>query len=333
MKNKIYVVGLVSLSLTVLGGIFKIMHWPGAGILLILGYGSLSFIFFPLALRSSFLGDGKKKVGLYLAAFIALFADFLGALFKIMHWPGAGWMLIFGITFPVIVFLPVYIYFHVKEKEKSLVNFMYIMFLLVYLGVMSAFLAVRVQKEVLNDAIRVSYISDIEDYYAMKTKAFDELKSVSEIKSKASELVQFIDEIKIEMVQFPKEGDLAISESGKVNLWMIKGKDDFNIPEAVMIGDSEEQKTGKAFELKTKMEEYKKLLNTYSNGDKVLKKKIDEILEIKEYSLYGEKVPWESYHFKHKTIIHVLNTLEEMQNDVALAETEVLTYLIHKETR
>jgi hypothetical protein len=328
MKNKIYLIGLVSLSLTVLGGIFKIMHWPGAGWLMILGYASLCFLFFPLALRSSFIGDGKKRIGLYIAAFIALFADFLGALFKIMHWPGAGWMMVFGITFPVIVFLPVYIYFHVRDKEKSLVNFMYIMFLLVYLGVMSAFLAVRVQKEVLSDSVRVAYITNNDGYYSLKREMYAE-SSIAEIESKTLELVQYIDGLKIELAQLMNDDGTSLKEDGSVNLWLIKGKDNYSVPLSVMLEGSDEHHSGKAYELKIKIEDYKTLLKSYSDNDAALQKKIDDVLEIREYSFYDETVTWESYHFKYKTIVHVLGTLELIAEDVRQAELEVLNYLSH----
>ncbi len=327
MKNKIYIIGLVALSLTVLGGIFKIMHWPGAGWLLIFGNGSLSFLFFPLALRSSFLGAGKKRIGLYFAAFIALFADFIGALFKIMHWPGASWMLVFGITFPVIIFLPVYIYFHVKEKEKSLANFMYIMFLLVYLGVMSAFLAVRVQKEVLDDAVRVAYITSNKDYYDLKKISFKELTDFSDIEVNSSELRQYIEEIKNELVQIANDEEVESSVNTSINLWQVQEKDNFSISKSVMIGDSDEGMTGKAFELETKIQSYKDLLLSYSLEDEILKKRIEQLFEMKDYTIQGEEFCWASYHFEYQPLIFVLGTLNSIQDDVKLAETEVLSYL------
>ena len=37
MKQKIYITGLLTTALVFLGGIFKINHWPGAGIMLIVG--------------------------------------------------------------------------------------------------------------------------------------------------------------------------------------------------------------------------------------------------------------------------------------------------------
>ena len=37
MKQKIYLLGLISMLIIVSGTIFKINHWPGAGVLLTIG--------------------------------------------------------------------------------------------------------------------------------------------------------------------------------------------------------------------------------------------------------------------------------------------------------
>ena len=47
MKKLAYVSGALTSMMALLGILFKIQHWPGAGILLILGVGGLSLIFIP----------------------------------------------------------------------------------------------------------------------------------------------------------------------------------------------------------------------------------------------------------------------------------------------
>jgi len=47
MKKLVFISGGLSGSLTGLGILFKILHWPGAGILLLLGLGILSILFIP----------------------------------------------------------------------------------------------------------------------------------------------------------------------------------------------------------------------------------------------------------------------------------------------
>ena len=94
MKNKMYIVGLVSVMLIALGGIFKINHFPGANILLTFGIVALSFVFFPVAFISTYRQNESKNGLIYLTAALMGIILFTGALFKIMHWPGASILLI-----------------------------------------------------------------------------------------------------------------------------------------------------------------------------------------------------------------------------------------------
>ncbi len=47
MKTFAYITGSTSASLTVLGLLFKIQHWPGASIMLVLGMGLFALLFSP----------------------------------------------------------------------------------------------------------------------------------------------------------------------------------------------------------------------------------------------------------------------------------------------
>jgi hypothetical protein len=47
MKQLAFISGALSISLLGLGILFKIMHWPGADALLVLGFGLFSILFVP----------------------------------------------------------------------------------------------------------------------------------------------------------------------------------------------------------------------------------------------------------------------------------------------
>jgi hypothetical protein len=51
MKAVTFVSGAMSGSLTTLGVLFKIMHWPGAGAMVVLGLTLLSLVFIPTLAR------------------------------------------------------------------------------------------------------------------------------------------------------------------------------------------------------------------------------------------------------------------------------------------
>jgi len=47
MKKLAYFSGALTSMMAILGMLFKIMHWPGASILLVLGYAGFAVIFIP----------------------------------------------------------------------------------------------------------------------------------------------------------------------------------------------------------------------------------------------------------------------------------------------
>ncbi|MCD6565304.1 MAG: hypothetical protein J7K53_05115 [Bacteroidales bacterium] len=58
MKKLVFITGALSFSLTTIGMLFKIMHWPVAGILLAVGIGLFALIFVPCI--SKYLYDKEK---------------------------------------------------------------------------------------------------------------------------------------------------------------------------------------------------------------------------------------------------------------------------------
>jgi hypothetical protein len=77
------------------GSLFKIMHWPGSGILLT----AALFLFFPIAiLIAVFKGFGasQNKIARILAG-LGGYTLSMAILFKIMHWPNASIILTVGL--------------------------------------------------------------------------------------------------------------------------------------------------------------------------------------------------------------------------------------------
>jgi hypothetical protein len=80
----------------------------------------------------------------------------MSMLFKIQHWPGAGYLLIAAIPFPYVVFLPVYLIVTGRNKNHNIYNTVAILFLLAVVSALSALLAVGVSKEKLTDSLLFS---------------------------------------------------------------------------------------------------------------------------------------------------------------------------------
>jgi len=91
MKNVMKISGVTGTIMFGLASMFKIQHWPGAGILLTLGALILAFVFLPSALSVLWKEThNRKRLFLVISAFLAGMLYIFGILFKIQHWPMAG---------------------------------------------------------------------------------------------------------------------------------------------------------------------------------------------------------------------------------------------------
>jgi hypothetical protein len=316
MKDRTYLLGIVSVVVTTLGGMFKLLHLPGASILLTLGIISLCYIFFPLAFVSAYRNGGNKNVWVYISAFVTGLAIFTGALFKIQHWPGASWFLILGTLCPVVLFLPVYIYHHIREKEESIKNFMYIMFLMVFLSGMSSLLSVNVSKAILDDASAIASLNDLSGYFQLKsltqkTPATTDPKLIAD---ETDKLIDYIEGLKVELLlRESEENSIAIIDKGLINTWNIRNKDKIERVNRVMLGE------GKATQLKNKLEAYSNyLLSVSGDADQAV------LIDVRSSVANGREVSWEKSTFENLFLVFTINKLTEIENNVRLAEMDIL---------
>lgn len=144
MKQKIYLFGIITALVIFTGTIFKMNHYPGAGILLTIGLITLVLLFLPVALVNNYKGEGSAdKLPLYIVTWLTCFLIFTAMLFKIQHWPLAGVLLTIAIPFPYIVFLPVFLIITSRNKNFNIYNTISVLFLLALNSVITAFLAIR----------------------------------------------------------------------------------------------------------------------------------------------------------------------------------------------
>ena len=158
MKQKIYILGVVTVLIVFIGAIFKVNHWPGAGVMLTLGLISMVFIFLPAALVSHYKSEeSNKNLLLYVVTYLTCLVIFISMLFKIQHWPFAGVMLTIALPFPYVVFLPVFLIVTAKNKNFNIYNTVFVLLLLALNSVFSALLALNVTKYRIDDSYNLSH--------------------------------------------------------------------------------------------------------------------------------------------------------------------------------
>ena len=128
MKTTMKISGIAGTVLLGFAALFKIMHWPGAGIMLMLGGFILAFVFMPSALTVLWKEThNTRRLFLYVTAFIAGMLFITGVVFKMQHWPGAGILLSLAVLSGLFFFLPALLAGKLIDQENRSKKIVYIL--------------------------------------------------------------------------------------------------------------------------------------------------------------------------------------------------------------
>ena len=110
----------------ILGTLFKVQHWPGAGIIITLAI-LFGILFFVPALLVSKIRDLEKKSmkPVYIFGSIGMICYAGGMLCKIQHWPLAGTLMVSGMIILCIITFPWYTWLTWKEENHISPKFLY----------------------------------------------------------------------------------------------------------------------------------------------------------------------------------------------------------------
>jgi len=120
MKRILKISGIISIILILLSFTFKLLHWPGAGIMAVIGLVFFSLVFIPLNIVLRFVNDKEKSNRLIMTiGMLTASVATLGVLFKIRHLPLANIFLMSSLLVFVIIFIPVYFIVNYKNPETK----------------------------------------------------------------------------------------------------------------------------------------------------------------------------------------------------------------------
>lgn len=232
---------------------------------------------------------------------------------------------------------------HGKETPRQkMIGMMYL--------VLMAMLALNVSKEVLDafevlDTGLVSTLNTLEETNGKYISEFAKQAEINPVKvgpwqekalavqAKATEIVEFIQKKKIEMVIEADGEDAPAIQGEEIELGLIKAKDDVEAPAVIMYGDMNDR-GGK--ELRLKLEDFRSFLTdeivTSQQAD-IIRRSIESSLNTdrKESEIAKmEGNTWESDHFLDSPLSGVLTILSGIQISVKNAESAALKYLYNQ---
>lgn len=311
MKKIVFISGIVSIQLMLLGSVCKVMHWPGGNLLLIASIIIFAFFALPVSLYLLLKSANQKLYrGVYIVTYFVFGLTMVSALFKIMHWPGSELLLLISLPTPFVVFLPVYLLALRKDKNVKVSNIMGIMFGLVFFAVFSVLLSLSASKNSI-DQLQNKWADNekVGDYYDVVFQ----LKEKSEITKKATELCQYIDELKCQLMI--SSGNTLCTTGSKLNplyLDSIQYKDNTNAYYQVFYGENEK------FSLSILQQKIEELVKTiieakkYSEADILL---VQNLLNTQIQNINGQERFWQRVQFPTQHLVVVLHGLTRIENN------------------
>jgi hypothetical protein len=120
MKRTMIVTGAFSAVAFIFGSFFKVMHWPGANILLVLAIVSVGLIFLPLLvlLKTKEQKSSRDKVVTTIAAVTGILFS-MSILFTVMHWEGANMLWFTTIGTSMFLLIPTYFFTGIRNPETK----------------------------------------------------------------------------------------------------------------------------------------------------------------------------------------------------------------------
>lgn len=333
MKKLTLIFGYLSALLMLAGIIFKIQHWPGAGIALVLGCVLFPTAYgIPLVLEKNKFAENSFQKFFNIWVWILMFIP-VSFMFKMQHWPGGAIGLIAS-EILLVISIPIVIIHAVKAKDilKNL-NFHNEAILFIYLTAFSFFVwQSLLSKSVLNaftpagntvltelkfhEAKSNELFTSIENAVGNNAAGKNYLEKASAVKSSCDSLNAFI--LSLE--------NLMITRTGQTNgnpdsLQTINLKDYTKGPQYLMI----EEKNGAV--LKAKLNEFKTMMdqNTNSRGKEIISLFFNTADPLADEN--GTINTWESQKFQHLPMVSVLLTLNQLRSDMRMLEAETMTYL------
>jgi hypothetical protein len=165
--------GAFSVAAFLAGSFFKLMHWPGAAILLTLAIGLLAFLFLPLVfiLKAREVNTGLEKLTVAIGTILAILFC-LDILFTVQHWPGATILWFSTVIVSLFIFIPLYFFTGIRRPETRTNTILTTIMLVGFTGLMFTAVNLRPSPHQYEDGLN-SYLQNEEIWRSVeKSPAF-----------------------------------------------------------------------------------------------------------------------------------------------------------------
>ncbi|MCD6018024.1 MAG: hypothetical protein K0S53_1145 [Bacteroidetes bacterium] len=213
MKKIMIFSGIFSAAAMIFGIFFKFMHWPGAGVFIILGIGTSSLVFLPLLflLKVKDSQQAKDKIILGFGILSGILLS-LSILFKVMHWP---YSMILGYSAIIslgLILLPLFFFTGIKKPEEKINTITMSLVMIMVCGLWLTLIRSPKSTKAINIKNTTVFLIN-EQIVATEKKLFADVVKSDRLKNEmlklANQIVKVCDEIKSSIV-LSETGSAAI---------------------------------------------------------------------------------------------------------------------------
>lgn len=231
----------LSLSVLILGFLFKIMHWPGCNEMLIIGIGCLSVASVIKGFMVRLDGSPYMKFGVF-GFFFGLSITTMSSLFFLMQWPGTNEMIIVGVgTLPYVIIA----YGYLKRKNIDLIG-NHSVFKLAVLILIGSFLLLRDSRSLRMITTELNYGSILQEQTLSYVKRGDRmLNAFGQRQKMGLSLSEFDKQKQATMIQINEASIEAIKNIDQIKLMLLEkaGEDLHSTGERFLVVNRYDTKT------------------------------------------------------------------------------------------
>jgi hypothetical protein len=327
---------LIGGILLMMGILFKVMHWPWAGPLLVLGWFLILFVFLPVLLYIKIkeaTTAGEKRI--FILGVIALIVFAASTLFKMMHWPGAGPLMIIGSLALVGIFLPLYTNMRYKMGELRTGQFIYIITLTMYAVVLTSLIAMNVSKDILGIFVsEQSNATAINRYFEKKNAKLaampldssyvKQAEKIQQVQKGAALVKSYIQDMKLKLVQEIEQLDRASALEAISEPQRLERKDNYDMVRHILL-----QPEGGSLgtNLRAKIKSFRELVMPLTSTDKELSESIFVLVDTPSETENGETYDWELFLLAGAPQITALGILSRLEKNINQVESATIQHL------
>lgn len=332
MKKVTFGFGLTSTFLLLAGTIFKLQHWLGANVMFMTGAVILALIYLPLILHHKLKESPRNEALMHISGFVGLAFTTVGSLFKIMHWPGAGMLLMIGMGTLAFIYVPIYFYKRYQTSANKPITLsaslvaMTCLILVFSLTRVNNSTNYNIGITMIDDQLRTSaqLASNNQSLYSNVSHASE----AEQIRESANETVEYLENLKAHIISTVDQ--VSMEQARNTRLFNVRNASDHKTPTRLLFETSREAPMN-IHKVVDQLDQFEQtVLSVYPEN---IRQQVGSVLPYNTeatFDVEGEQWEWAKYSFYEVSVIGVISNLSKLQSEIRQAENQALIYLISR---